>query len=162
MGFTGLIVTDGMEMDGITRHHPIGEAAVRAVEAGVDIVLCVRQDPASYGGRAVITEIRDALLDAVLSGRLTAERIDESVQRIVNLKTRHAIGPATGAELDLVGGPEHQRVLAELLATVDPDAIEADAQGPSLVNRLTHIAAEVRSAMHDLGERVEPSRGPLD
>lgn len=162
LGFTGLIVTDGLEMDGITRHCTIGEAAVRAVEAGADIVLCVRQHPASDRGRKVIAEIQTALIESTVSGRLSETRIDESFQRIVDLKMRYAIGPATGDELDLVGSIEHQQMLTELLSTVSAEAIEADADGPSVYNRLTDLALDVRAAIHDLGERVSPSRGPLD
>jgi beta-N-acetylhexosaminidase len=51
LGFAGVIVTDGLEMDGISKLMPLDEAAVRAVEAGVDVVLCVRQQPAR-GGRS--------------------------------------------------------------------------------------------------------------
>jgi beta-N-acetylhexosaminidase len=162
LGFTGLIVTDGLEMDGITRDCTIGEAAVRAVEAGVDIVLCVRQLPTTSRGREVIAEIRTALAEAVATGRLAQARIDESFQRIVELKTRHSVGSASGDTLDLVGGFEHRQVLAELLSTVSAEAIEADADRPSLSDRLTDIALDVRAAIHGLGDRVSPSRGPLD
>ena len=76
MGFKGLIVSDAMRMTGITKSFGAGESAVRAIEAGVDI-LVLSQD--EYAARA-------AILRAVEEGRLTEERIDESVMRLLTTK----------------------------------------------------------------------------
>jgi beta-N-acetylhexosaminidase len=78
MKFRGLIVTDAMDMGGVTSMHSPGEAAVRAVEAGADIVL---QPPAPDAALA-------GLENAVKSGRLSQKRIDESVRRILQAKAR--------------------------------------------------------------------------
>src|SRR5262249_42792731 len=69
MKFRGLIVTDAMDMGGITSSFPPGEAAVRAVEAGADVVLQPPVPDAAMAG----------LEGAVKSGRLSEKRIDESV-----------------------------------------------------------------------------------
>jgi beta-N-acetylhexosaminidase len=78
MRFHGLIITDAMEMGGITAKNPPGEAAVRAVEAGADVLL---MPPAPD---AALT----ALEDAVESGRLPVARIDRSVRQILAAKAR--------------------------------------------------------------------------
>jgi len=76
MGFRGLVVTDAMDMAGLTRNYPPDSAAVLAVEAGVDALLL----PGDV--EAAIT----ALVGAVDSGRITLERIDRSVRKILSLK----------------------------------------------------------------------------
>jgi len=76
MGFQGLVVSDAMEMGGITSLYPAGEAAVKAVLAGVDLVLL----PAD-AGQAI-----EALVRAVDTGVIPMRRIDESVRRILTVK----------------------------------------------------------------------------
>lgn len=78
MKFGGLIVTDAMEMGGVASLFAPGEAAVRAVEAGADVLLMPPVPDAAIA----------ALEDAVASGRISAARIDESVRRILGAKAR--------------------------------------------------------------------------
>jgi beta-N-acetylhexosaminidase len=78
MGFHGIITTDAMDMQGLAKMFPPGEAAVRAIEAGADLLLIPR-DP-----RAAV----DAVVAAVKSGRLTRERIDRSVLKLLEAKVR--------------------------------------------------------------------------
>ena len=68
-------------MRGIADHWSYGEAAVLAVEAGADLLLCCHN-------RQPQTEIRDGLLDAVRSGRISELRIDQSTDRIRRAKER--------------------------------------------------------------------------
>jgi beta-N-acetylhexosaminidase len=81
MGFDGLIITDCLEMKGITGHWDSAEAAVRAVEAGADILLCCH----TWTTQAAI---HAALCDAVATGRISTARIDESLDRIARAKER--------------------------------------------------------------------------
>ena len=79
MSFDGLLITDGLEMGAIIKYSgDSGKACVMAVKAGVDI-LCAPKNP-----------IKDykAVLEAVKSGEITEERIDESVRRILRFKQR--------------------------------------------------------------------------
>lgn len=76
--FGGIVSTDGLDMDGLTKLYSDGEASVRALEAGAD-VLVIPPNPA-----AAI----HAVQAAVASGRLTEERIEESVRRVLLAKTR--------------------------------------------------------------------------
>ncbi|MEE2877094.1 MAG: glycoside hydrolase family 3 N-terminal domain-containing protein [Candidatus Neomarinimicrobiota bacterium] len=75
-GFDGIIVTDAMEMGGITEAFWSGEAAVRTIEAGSDIVLLPLDNDTAI----------DGVLKAVRSGRISEERIDRSVQKILDAK----------------------------------------------------------------------------
>ena len=84
LGFAGAVLTDDLTMGAVTQSYGLGEAAVLAVEAGCDILLvCHGQDS--------VPAVRTALLEAVASGRITAERQDESVYRILRLKTEYAL-----------------------------------------------------------------------
>lgn len=76
--FDGLVTTDSLGMGAITRGYPNGEAAVRAVRAGADVALTPPDAKAAI----------DALEAAVKKGELTAERVDESVRRILRAKYR--------------------------------------------------------------------------
>src|SRR5437588_435900 len=77
-GFQGLVVTDAMDMGGITVRYAPGEAAVRAIEAGVDCLLMPPVPDAAF----------EALQAAVKSGRISKERLDASVRRILQAKAR--------------------------------------------------------------------------
>ena len=76
--FKGLIVTDAMDMGGVTSLYAPGDAAVRAVEAGADVLLMPPVPDAAMA----------SLEAAVKSGRIPSSRIDESVRRILQAKSR--------------------------------------------------------------------------
>lgn len=84
LGFAGAVLTDDLTMGAVTQSYGLGEAAVLAVEAGCDILLVCH-------GPDSVPAVRTALLEAVASGRITAERLDESVYRILRLKTEYAL-----------------------------------------------------------------------
>lgn len=71
-----LIITDSLSMQAITDAHPSGEAAVMAFEAGCDILLMPEDLEAAY----------DAILEAVQNGRISEERLDNSVNKILYYK----------------------------------------------------------------------------
>jgi beta-glucosidase-like glycosyl hydrolase/CubicO group peptidase (beta-lactamase class C family) len=76
--FEGLVVTDAMDMGGITVRYAPGEAAVRAFEAGADALLMPPVPDAAFEG----------LQGAVKSGRISRERLDISVRRILQAKAK--------------------------------------------------------------------------
>jgi beta-N-acetylhexosaminidase len=83
LDYEALVTTDCMEMKAITRYFGSGEAAVRSVLAGIDVVLnshTVEAQSAAY----------EAVLAAVQSGRIPLERINESNRRIAAMKARFA------------------------------------------------------------------------
>lgn len=76
LGFDGVIVTDAMDMGAITKQFSNAEAAIKSIQAGVDVVLCSRE----------FTQVFDAVVKAVEKGEIKESRIDESVKRILKLK----------------------------------------------------------------------------
>jgi beta-N-acetylhexosaminidase len=79
LGFEGVIITDALGMGAVAEWGE--EASLMAIEAGVDIILM----PLDY------TASKDAIIAAVESGRLTEERINESVLRILKMKEAHGL-----------------------------------------------------------------------
>ena len=107
--FNGLIVTDAMHMGAIVNNFGVGEAAVRAIKAGADMIL-IPPDP-----QAAISSIKRAIEE----GKITEKRIDESVRRILELKARLGLHENRFVALnkvdELVGTKEHLD-MAELIA----------------------------------------------
>jgi beta-N-acetylhexosaminidase len=86
LGYTGLVVTDDLEMGAIAKHNPIEDSALRAVEAGEDMVLICATP-------ALIRRGYDALLGAARAGRLTRARIETSLRRIAAFKALAQTAP---------------------------------------------------------------------
>ncbi|OWR27379.1 beta-N-acetylhexosaminidase [Saccharibacillus sp. O23] len=82
LGFEGVVMTDDMTMGAIAENYGLGDAAVRSVQAGSDIVLV------AHGADNAIETIR-AIKKAVESGQISEQRIDESAARIVALKQKY-------------------------------------------------------------------------
>ena len=101
--FQGLIVTDAMDMAGVTSLYPPGEAVVRSVEAGADVLLMPPVPDAAMAG----------LQEAVESGRISAKRIDESVRRILQAKARLGLDKQRLVDISKLnekfGLPEYER-----------------------------------------------------
>lgn len=76
LGFDGLVITDAMNMGAVAQRYEAGEAAVSAIEAGVDLVLMPEEFERAY----------QAVIEAVESGRLEEEQLDRSVERILRCK----------------------------------------------------------------------------
>lgn len=76
LGFEGVIITDALNMTAITDYYTPEEAAVKAIEAGADMLLMPEDFNKAY----------DALLAAVQDGTISEERINESLRRIYRIK----------------------------------------------------------------------------
>jgi beta-N-acetylhexosaminidase len=105
LGFDGLIVTDGIEMQGVRRRYGLEGATVRAIAAGVDAI-CVGGD---HADEQTAIRLRDAIVAAVHSGQIPEERLHDAVRRVRALAawtTRTQI--ATGARViaDAAAGTE--------------------------------------------------------
>lgn len=81
LGFTGLVITDAMNMGAITKDYSAGEAAVAALAAGCDIILMPKNLPEAF----------DAVIAALESGTLTTQWLDATVRRILEFKELHGI-----------------------------------------------------------------------
>lgn len=84
LGFNGVVITDDLTMKAISGNFTIGAAAVKSIKAGTDMVMVAHK----YEN---ILEVFSALKEAVLRGELSEERINESVQRILELKKKYEI-----------------------------------------------------------------------
>ena len=82
LGYKGIIITDDMEMGAVANHNDFRSIGVNAVKAGADIVLVCHE----YKHQQ---EVYLGLLDAVNSGEISQERIDESIKRIIKVKLLH-------------------------------------------------------------------------
>lgn len=82
--YDGIVITDSLRMGAVSERFDSAEAAVMAVEAGADILLM----PADF------SSARQGIIDAVQNGRISEERIDESLDRI--LRTRAALAEQQG------------------------------------------------------------------
>ncbi len=105
--FRGLVVTDAFDMGGLTEHFDAGEAAVRAIEAGEDMIMMPANADVAM----------DGVKKAVASGRIPMAHIDASVQRILDAKTRV---PFTVADPDVIFDTvdsEESRKIATEIAT---------------------------------------------
>ncbi|MEE8584899.1 MAG: glycoside hydrolase family 3 N-terminal domain-containing protein [Acidobacteriota bacterium] len=109
MGFEGLIFTDAMNMRGVANHFSDGEAGVRAVEAGADLILFPRSVGKTHLG----------VLQAVRSGRLSLQRIERSVRRILQAKARLGLDRYSPPDLErideYVGSKENQEIAQQIM-----------------------------------------------
>jgi beta-N-acetylhexosaminidase len=156
MKFSGLIVTDAMDMGGVTSLYPPGEAAVRAVEAGADVLLMPPVPDAAMAG----------LEQAIASGRISEKRIDESVRKILAAKARLGLDRNRLVDVDRIsstfGQPSRE---AEAQAIADrgvtllrdkPKLLPLDATKPLRV-LLVAISADPDPVP---GETIEPEMRP--
>ena len=110
LGFSGIVVTDALDMAGLTRLYAanIGRAAVDSFKAGNDLLIIPADLDASYS----------AMLQAARSGEIPAQQIDASVLKI--LKTKASLGLHKSRLVDpdqlprIVGAPANQRLAQEI------------------------------------------------
>ncbi len=110
LGFDGLIVTDAMDMSGLTIYFNQDEAAVRAILAGADVILKPADTDAAIRG----------IKQAVASGRISEQRLNESVRKVLAWKfqlglTREKITPIDRIDT-LVSNPQTRQLSDEIAA----------------------------------------------
>jgi beta-N-acetylhexosaminidase len=172
LGFDGLVVTDALDMGAVVKAYGPGESAVLALLAGADILL----QPADP--RTAI----DAIVAAVEQGRVSMERLDQSVRRVLELKRRlglfrHRTVPLDGV-MAAVGTAEHQVIARDVTArslVLVRDSLGVVSRlraGPVPVSLLTYaddqsstlgttLANELRAAGYTVTAfRLWPSSGP--
>jgi len=113
LGFNGIIVTDAMEMQGLASLYSEGEAAVRAIEAGADVLLmptnpevCIR-----------------ALMQAVERKRISAERVNASAAKILAAKRAVGLFRAHVVDLDSISDDLEEQKLGPLAQSVADRAL---------------------------------------
>ena len=108
LGYQGVVVTDSLQMDGVRQKHPDAEIPVLALEAGVDQLLMPQNLQVAI----------DGVLGAVRSGRLSEQRIDQSVQRVLEMKARRGIVENPFVDVSkvdsIVGSPQNRAGAQEI------------------------------------------------
>jgi beta-N-acetylhexosaminidase len=94
MGFDGLVVTDDMTMGAIVGRYKIGEAVVRSIRAGSDILLVC------HGYDNQVNAI-NAVLEAAKSGEISEDRLEESVGKILRLKEKYGLSDNKISSVDI-------------------------------------------------------------
>lgn len=167
LGFRGLVVTDALDMAGLTKvfsgdkHEVSAQAAVAAVRAGNDMIIIPGDLDGAYNG----------LLDAVHSGKISEDRIDESVIKILRMKAalglehdryvslagveKYVSQPASVAlaqrvadeAVTLVEDTDHQLPLAQrdgIVAVIFTDYAHGSEGSRTFVSELRHRAPDAQ------------------
>ena len=160
LGFSGVVISDALEMKAASAVFGIPEAAVLAVIAGVDLLCLGRQtDEPMYHA------VRAAIADAVTSKRLRGDRLEEAAARVAGLRARLAAWPAASASGDVlssagddVGLVAARRALRRSgpvpSALVDPLIVEVEPEESIAAGRFTW-GFEPWAAV----KRVDPAAG---
>ncbi|NJP32923.1 glycoside hydrolase family 3 protein [Micromonospora thermarum] len=154
LGFKGVVITDGMNMAPAKRWSP-GEAAVRALTAGNDLILMPPHVGKAY----------DGLLAALRDGSLPRARLVEAVTRVLTMKFTLA-GRAT-PDLSTLATPAHRDAAGKLAAaavTVLRGPCGAPVRGPVTVTSSDgrgHTRAALTEALTSAGVRVVPKGGTV-
>ena len=149
LGFDGLVITDALDMGAIVRRYGAGETMIRALEAGADLLIMPTGLPDAI----------DEVVDAVREGRITEERIDQSVRKLLHLKAglglheRERTDPTRIAEV--VGTRSHELV-AEGIARA---SITLPRDDGGLVPLLRGIDEPPRILSITYAEGVDPLAG---
>jgi beta-N-acetylhexosaminidase len=144
LGFSGLVLTDAVDMGGIVDHFDPGEAAIRAILAGSDQVIKSPDTDAAIAG----------VRRAVESGRISAARLDESVARVLEAKRRFPPAAADPeAPFRVIDRPEHRALAAEIAARAVTLVREAPGALPlSAGQRVVHVV------VNDIASVAAPGR----
>src|SRR5216683_6841362 len=116
LGYQGLILTDALDMDAIKKDRPAAEAAVQAFEAGADMLLIAG---ITADDRRHLAEGPPALLTAVQAGRVSEERLNASVMRILEAKAKRGILPgavsaAVVPDVSVLNSSEHRALALDV------------------------------------------------
>ncbi len=155
MAFRGVAVTDAMNM-APARRWPPGEAAVRALNAGNDLLLMPPD----------LAAARDGLLAALRGGQLPRARLVEAVTRILTLKFRTAA--TAQPALDVIRSPAHQKAVREAGAA-SITVLRGRCSGPLVGGPVTVTASGGREAarttlvkeLQNAGVRVQAAGGSV-
>ena len=123
LGFTGLVVTDALEMGGIAKGYSSGEASVRALEAGADTLL-MPADP---------DQAINAVMAAIASGRLTRQRIEASVLKILAAKEKVGLDRKRFVDVEAIGDVIDSPEAVEKAQEIADRAVTLVRNGSSLI-----------------------------
>jgi beta-N-acetylhexosaminidase len=158
LGFEGVVLSDSMNMQAMMKHYAPEDAAVQAINAGVDLIMLAEEhyshDSESYLGRQIA--LLNAVKSAVEQGRLSAERVDQAVSRILELKRNYGLWPdqphSVKLSVEPVGSPENREV--ETTVSRHAVAVMRDVQLHIPLNRsgqITLVNTTTRKSYDSLG-----------
>ncbi len=108
MAYDGLVITDDLEMRAIAEKMSVGEAAVRAILAGADVIMVIWTPRKKH-------EVFQSLVAAVKQGRISKARVDASVRRVLRLKAKRgtldALADNAPSLSDSFPNPYHSRLV---------------------------------------------------
>jgi beta-N-acetylhexosaminidase len=148
LGFRGLVVSDALEMGAIASTVGVEEAAVRALQAGVDL-LCLGHDL----HEAAVESVHAAIVEAVGSGRLESRRLEEAAEAVRLVGT--GPGPDPGQAPDTAGLDAARRALrveGDVRLGAVPFVVELVPEANIAAGEAQHGLAEVLGAP---GARVD-------
>jgi beta-N-acetylhexosaminidase len=149
LGFTGVIVSDGLEMRAVSEPYGIPEAAVLAVIAGTDL-LCLGRDQDQQSFLAV----KAALVEAVRSGRLPGDRLEEAAARVAEL--REWTAAAAAASIAARAGTATAEVAGAGAGRGAPDGTAARAIGLAAARQAVTIHGVNPILRHPLVVQLVP------
>ncbi|MEQ9460590.1 MAG: beta-N-acetylhexosaminidase [Phycisphaeraceae bacterium] len=118
LGYDGVVISDDLEMKAIASTYSVPEAAVRTIEAGVDLLLCCHT-------HALAHESIDAVVHAVETGWLPKARVAEANRRLDALCERFVKGADEAGDLSCLASAEHLAVVDEIKRRAEAAALEA-------------------------------------
>lgn len=112
LGFKGIAISDDIEMSGYTNEKTsLEESVITSFNAGLDVFIIGHTGDTQE-------KVKEALKDAYLDGRISGERLNESVLRIIKVKLEHKLSDTMESSLEdarkVLGSEEHKAILAEL------------------------------------------------
>ncbi len=131
LGFTGLVVTDAIEMASVAQRYGLARAGALAVAAGADAI-CIGGE--NYDEQTAI-DVRDAIVDGVLDGTISEERLVEAAQRVADFAIASASArsvrkaaadtwPAAGTTIGLTAARRALRITGSVRLTGAAHVVE--------------------------------------
>lgn len=174
IGFEGVIIADSLRMKGILPEgKDIGEVAIEAINAGCDL-LCIggeflegeRRSPAQQIKDAIY--VHDQLIQAVVSGKISKKRIDESVERILKLKEKSSLLFSTSTNCNQIKAQEVATKTSEHSFKIINDKLPLLINKKILIYAPNSLASEIQaSPLSKLGKQCtitffDPKTGDKD
>ena len=105
LGYDGVIITDALDMGAIVQNYGTEQACVQALKAGADMLLMPADPQAGF----------NAVLEAVRNGEISEERLNASVERILETKEKYGLfEPSAPTDPSVLGCEEHQAVVQDI------------------------------------------------
>jgi beta-N-acetylhexosaminidase len=123
MGFQGVIITDSLVMESILKKcSTVDEAAIQALKAGCDLLLLGGKQLLGTHANLELTvndirRIQVSIMDAIKSGRLSEDRLNQSIKKILKLKERYLSSETLSPPADLfplIHSPNHQKIAKDI------------------------------------------------